>query len=588
MARGYAAAGRQATERKDWGAQSSEQKSRRGRPGQPEDIHAAEQAAVVSHAVAGQTRKASERLNSLLTEYKECKAKPFFHQLIRMSAAQCSPEAACWCFEQMCESGVVPNLVSFNILLNACAQVGNIALADHCWEAMADAGVTPNSITYNIMINACARGNDATRAGAWVDRMIVHGIKPSRVTLGAVVHAYAKTGRLAEAEDWAARIGEMGLSLDRVVFNSLLNASVKAGDSSRARFWFEQMRLNRIQPDEKAYSSLIHAAAKSGDLQHAQDLFDQLEASGSQPDMISYSSMVYASVVAKNAPSAEQWMERMIAAGVVPNDICFNTLMQAFVHTGDVAKAEWWTRRMEMINIKPGARTFNGLINVCLTARDVKRCQVWLKRSVMAGVNPSSSILKQLQHFAPRANGRKDSGNRVPSWACEAIAEGYISAGKEAQAEAWLRTMGSECHQGVDHLLSQQPEGPQQARMRVGGQAQTAQAQPLAPLTQPLPTSWGRDLKSGPSKQSNIGNFMEDSFAPSLSSTSSTFMSGRLPLEAVDLRNAYSEAVSAFSEQPSRHAAQYRERAPTYDHGPCHFDLTELMDSTGTFLAISL
>ena len=57
---------------------------------------------------------------------------------------------------------------------------------------MRSRGLVPNEITYNSVINACAKGGESQRALNLLDEMRSRGLVPDEITYSSVINACAK------------------------------------------------------------------------------------------------------------------------------------------------------------------------------------------------------------------------------------------------------------------------------------------------------------------------------------------------------------------------------------------------------------
>ena len=74
------------------------------------------------------------------------------------------PQAVFTVFAEMRAAGIAPDLAAFNALINACAQVGDLARAEGAFGELCAAGLSPDAISYTCIIKACAMAGDAGRA----------------------------------------------------------------------------------------------------------------------------------------------------------------------------------------------------------------------------------------------------------------------------------------------------------------------------------------------------------------------------------------------------------------------------------------
>ena len=79
--------------------------------------------------------------------------------------------AAITLFNQMVESGVIPNEVTFMNILSACSHAGSMEDGKSYFNAMRDFGVQPNSEHYACMVDLLSRGGDLNEAYRIINSM---------------------------------------------------------------------------------------------------------------------------------------------------------------------------------------------------------------------------------------------------------------------------------------------------------------------------------------------------------------------------------------------------------------------------------
>ena len=64
----------------------------------------------------------------------------------------------------MKDRGIEPDAMSYNSIINACAQGSQVEEAVKWLKTMQDQGIAPNSMSYNSVINACAQRGKVDQA----------------------------------------------------------------------------------------------------------------------------------------------------------------------------------------------------------------------------------------------------------------------------------------------------------------------------------------------------------------------------------------------------------------------------------------
>ena len=60
-----------------------------------------------------------------------------------------------------------PNVTSYNSVINACAQKGDVNRAEHWFKRLEEFLVQPDVMSYSSAINACAQKGDVEKAEQW-------------------------------------------------------------------------------------------------------------------------------------------------------------------------------------------------------------------------------------------------------------------------------------------------------------------------------------------------------------------------------------------------------------------------------------
>jgi pentatricopeptide repeat protein len=82
-------------------------------------------------------------------------------------------------FEHMQLHGVVPDVITYNALMNSCAKGKQLKHAQKVFQAMQRQGVVPNVIAYDTLISACEKGAQPERALELFEAMQRQGVVPN-------------------------------------------------------------------------------------------------------------------------------------------------------------------------------------------------------------------------------------------------------------------------------------------------------------------------------------------------------------------------------------------------------------------------
>ncbi|CAN4121089.1 unnamed protein product [Withania somnifera] len=115
-------------------------------------------------------------------------------------------------FRLMLFKGFVPDVVTYNSLINGCCKTNRIERALELLDDMVKRGNTPNRITYNSFIRYYSATNEIDKAIEMLRKMqgMSHGVLPCNSSYTPIIHALCETGRVVEARDFLVELAEQG------------------------------------------------------------------------------------------------------------------------------------------------------------------------------------------------------------------------------------------------------------------------------------------------------------------------------------------------------------------------------------------
>lgn len=136
----------------------------------------------------------------------------------------------------MSQSGLRPNDVTFNSLIDACVRSGGMDKAWGLFSKMQDHGVVPDNFTFSTLIK---------------------GIKPSR-------NSRRDTNDLDRAFNLLEQIKDNGEAKpDEILYNCLIDACIRLREINRAVAVFNEMEMSDVKPSAVTYGILIKAYGQS-------------------------------------------------------------------------------------------------------------------------------------------------------------------------------------------------------------------------------------------------------------------------------------------------------------------------------------
>ncbi|KAL2519994.1 Pentatricopeptide repeat-containing protein [Forsythia ovata] len=114
-------------------------------------------------------------------------------------------------FRLMLFKGFVPDVVTYNCLINGCCKTSRIGRALELFEDMPKRGCAPNRITYNSFIRYYSAVNEIDKAIEMLRMMqeMNNGV-PTTSSYTPIIHALCEVGRVMEAWDFLVELVERG------------------------------------------------------------------------------------------------------------------------------------------------------------------------------------------------------------------------------------------------------------------------------------------------------------------------------------------------------------------------------------------
>ena len=269
-------------------------------------------------------------------------------------------------FNRMQQNDCVPDVKSYNILIQACTRSKDYSRANLYFERMQLAELTPDVFTFSHLIRACANEDQNPHSlqkaeGFWKD-MQQAGIKPIDFTCKAMLQACANAGNMDKASHFFEEGVKAGCVPDVVTFTTMISVFKKDGNVAGAEEWFGRMEAAGLRPDVVAFTCLIRVCGTAGDELNAGKWLAKLKAAGCQPNQLTYEALIICALTQKDFANADMWLKHMLDSGVTPLVKTFYKLLRACEPAGDLPQAEKFFDAMEKAAMQPDVNAFNSML----------------------------------------------------------------------------------------------------------------------------------------------------------------------------------------------------------------------------------
>ncbi|XP_050212470.1 pentatricopeptide repeat-containing protein At1g77405 [Mercurialis annua] len=134
-------------------------------------------------------------------------------------------------FRVMLSKGFVPDVVTYNCLIDGCCKTYRIERALELFEDMNRRGCVPNRITYNSFIRYYSAVNETDKAVEMLRKMqeVNHGL-PTSSSYTPIIHALCEAGRVLEAMDLLVELVNGGSVPREYTYKLVCDAMKSFGD----------------------------------------------------------------------------------------------------------------------------------------------------------------------------------------------------------------------------------------------------------------------------------------------------------------------------------------------------------------------
>eukprot|EP00448_Togula_jolla_P012836 CAMPEP_0170619988 /NCGR_PEP_ID=MMETSP0224-20130122/27816_1 /TAXON_ID=285029 /ORGANISM="Togula jolla, Strain CCCM 725" /LENGTH=576 /DNA_ID=CAMNT_0010946127 /DNA_START=77 /DNA_END=1807 /DNA_ORIENTATION=- len=262
-------------------------------------------------------RRDAAGLSKLLSELRSmgCKISAFdrnralsgctYSGALDLAEIMSGPEAAKICAEKM-------DIVGFNIIMKAYAVAGYTSACFAVLDRMRCSGLNPSVTTLGILIDACVDAKEYALAKYAFEQIQSCGLKPNVVHFTTLMKGFMCAGELEEA---TAFLEEMMKSQsaqpDLIAFSMLIRAHSERGSVEGAIYILEKMLSSDLKPYETTFNMILGGCAvKRMEATKLWDVLAKLIRCGLEPSNTTLSHLIKALVVTTSFDAAIDLLRR--------------------------------------------------------------------------------------------------------------------------------------------------------------------------------------------------------------------------------------------------------------------------------------
>ena len=224
--------------------------------------------------------------------------------------------------ENIRKKSLIPDINTYNNLLNSCYIVSKFEIADKLSEEIMDFGssIQPDISTYNILLKGIS------------------------CKLESEVQEDEKKNLLEKAQNLFEEVSKKGLKYSDITVNTMLDILIKGNQISKAWELFDNMKAKyEIEPDKYSYSTIIKALKIESDPSKVEKAFGVLEylrkKDSNANDEIIFNCLLEVCIKFRMINKAEQLFTEMKEIGVTPSKITYAIMIKGYGQVYQLEKA---------------------------------------------------------------------------------------------------------------------------------------------------------------------------------------------------------------------------------------------------------
>eukprot|EP00930_Biecheleria_cincta_P050444 TRINITY_DN3560_c1_g1_i1.p1 TRINITY_DN3560_c1_g1~~TRINITY_DN3560_c1_g1_i1.p1 ORF type:complete len:954 (+),score=184.32 TRINITY_DN3560_c1_g1_i1:150-3011(+) len=340
------------------------------------------------------------RLDEARQIFEACPVKSaLLHNALVDAIVRCGDSKALEMAVDEARCAGLADVVTYNTVIKGHLQRGDVKHAKKVLEAMRYSGLKPNVVTFNELLDASAQ-----RDACWalIDEMRACDLKPNKVTCSIVLKNLKSSSSSSEVERTMALLDSID-DMDEVLLSSVCEACIRTG---RANLLAKELRKQRGPKAVKVhgahtFGSLIRAHGFIHDLQGVWATWRDMKEQHVLPTSITMGCMVESLVTNDDMEAAYDLVQEVAAderTKPLVNAVIYGSLLKGFCHQKKFTRV--WTIYEEMLarGMTFSIVTFNSLIDACARSGEMHRVKSLLdamsEQAIAPNVITYSTVIK--------------------------------------------------------------------------------------------------------------------------------------------------------------------------------------------------
>ncbi|KAJ7534645.1 hypothetical protein O6H91_13G104100 [Diphasiastrum complanatum] len=249
------------------------------------------------------------------------------------------------------------NVFSWTTIISAYANHGQGEEAINLFQQMQQTGIPPNKVTFSVVLKACAMIPALQQGKQFHSDIIKSGFESDVILGSTLVDMYVKCGCIEDARQVFNNMHERNV----VSWTAIIAGYAQQGLGKEALELYEQMKQKHVQPDVVTYVVLLKACASIAALEQGKQLHLDIIKSGFELSVIVGNTLVGMYAKCGSIEDARQVFNSMHERDVVS----WNAMIAGYAQQGLGKEAFNFYKQMKQEGLQPDIATYVVLLKAC-------------------------------------------------------------------------------------------------------------------------------------------------------------------------------------------------------------------------------
>lgn len=291
------------------------------------------------------------------------------------------------------------SVVTWSAMIAGYAQSGQSEAALELFNELQQSGVVPNDVTFASLVKACS--------GAYIPGKLIHGHfieaygEPDEFLGVSLIDMYAKCQSLADAR----RVFDRLTSHSVVTWSTMLGAYVQHELGQDALKLYKEMQQQNFKPNAHTFVSMLKACSSTKALDQGKWIHSQAIEEGYDEAEFVVNTLV--DMYAKCGSLLDAW--RVFTEAPKPSLIRWNAMLEGYAECGRSKEAFELFFRMQDLGVEPDKATLVIILKACCTTANLDHGRAFHSYMIRSGCELDDTIASTLIHMYSNCGSIEDA-----------------------------------------------------------------------------------------------------------------------------------------------------------------------------------